>query len=241
MYPYHHSDYSGPFSATLRSGKFNPSAHIPIIRNIRKTPQTRYAKNHHICIMIFHAIKFAADAHAGQYRKGTCIPYISHPVNVMKTLCEQGCDDETITAGILHDTVEDTSVTLEMVEQHFGKRVARLVAGASEQDKITDKHLPEPEWKVRKQNTLNHLEQETDLALLMISCADKLDNARAILHDYREKGEELWSRFKAGKDEQKWYYSSLARVLVKQGNKHGNPLLKLALELENTVKEIFKP
>lgn len=191
--------------------------------------------------MIFTAIKFAADAHTGQYRKGTNIPYISHPVNVMKTLCQQGCDEETIAAGILHDVVEDTPVTLDMVEQHFGKRVARLVAGASEQDKITGKHLPEPDWKIRKQRSLLHLEQETDLSILMISCADKLDNARAILHDYREKGEELWSRFKAGKDEQKWYYSSLAGVLVKQGNEHGNPLLKMALELEHTVRQIFRP
>src|SRR5665647_24789 len=73
--------------------------------------------------MVFKAIKFVADAHQGQYRKGTNIPYISHLMNVMKILCENGCDKEIITAGILHDVVEDTSVTIEQVERLFGKRV----------------------------------------------------------------------------------------------------------------------
>ena len=86
--------------------------------------------------MVFKAIKFVAEAHQGHYRKGTSIPYISHLMNVMKILIEIGCDKEIITAGILHDVIEDTSVTPEQVERVFGKRVATIVAGASEPEHI---------------------------------------------------------------------------------------------------------
>ena len=78
--------------------------------------------------MIFRAIKFAADAHEGHYRKGTNIPYISHLMNVMKILCENNCSDEVVVAGILHDVVEDTPITIEQVERKFGKTVADMVA-----------------------------------------------------------------------------------------------------------------
>ncbi len=189
--------------------------------------------------MIFRAIKFVAEAHEGHYRKGTTIPYISHLMNVMKILCENNCETEVIVAGILHDVVEDTPVTIEVVERKFGKRVAEVVAGASEPEK-TEKNVQwKASWKERKQNSIDYLQHTTNLDKLLVSCADKLDNSRAILQDYRELGEVFWTRFNAGKEDQKWYYQSLAEVFIQRGQDFGNPLLKIARELDKTIRDIF--
>ena len=87
--------------------------------------------------MIFEAIRFAAEAHSGQYRKGTNIPYISHLINVMKILCENNCKEEIIVAGVLHDVLEDTPVKVEELEANFGTEVAFLVIGATETEKLS--------------------------------------------------------------------------------------------------------
>ena len=190
--------------------------------------------------MIFRAIKFVAEAHEGHYRKGTKIPYISHLMNVMKILCENDCDTEVVVAGILHDVVEDTPVTIELVERKFGKRVAQVVAGASEPDKIQKDTQWKASWKERKQHTIEYLRTTKDIDKLLVSCADKLDNAKSILQDYHELGESFWTRFNAGKEEQMWYYQSLATVFVERGNYFGDPLLKIAKQLDETTKAIFK-
>jgi len=100
--------------------------------------------------MIFKAIEFAAKAHAGQYRKGTRVPYLVHPLNVAKILIDSGCSDVVAVAGILHDTVEDTPITLDEIRKHFGQAVAELVAGASEPDKSDT-------WENRKKHTIEYL------------------------------------------------------------------------------------
>ena len=100
--------------------------------------------------MIFKAIEFAARAHSGQYRKGTKIPYIVHPLGVAKLLIEHGCPDHIVIAGILHDTTEDTPVTLEQIKDIFGLAVAALVEEASEPDKSDT-------WENRKKSTIQVL------------------------------------------------------------------------------------
>jgi len=155
--------------------------------------------------MVFRAIKFVAEAHQGQYRKGTNIPYISHLMNVMKILCETGCDKEIITAGILHDVVEDTSVTIDQVERIFGKRVAFMVAGASEPEHMRGGHYETTSWRLRKQHTIEFVSRKAMVEQLLVSCADKLDNAEAIRQDYLLKGDKLWERFNAPKADQQWY------------------------------------
>ena len=151
--------------------------------------------------MVFRAIKFVAEAHQGQYRKGTNIPYISHLINVMKILCENGCDKEIITAGILHDVVEDTSVTLEKVERLFGKRVATMVTGASEPEHMRNGKDGKTSLRLRKQHTIEFVAREAMLEQLLVSCADKLDNAEAIKQDFDQIGEKLWERFNAPKSD----------------------------------------
>ncbi|MGB3453115.1 MAG: HD domain-containing protein [Moheibacter sp.] len=190
--------------------------------------------------MIFRAIKFVAEAHEGHYRKGTNIPYISHLTNVMKILCENGCGQEVIVAGILHDAVEDTPVSLDVIKLKFGDRVAELVAAVSEKEKLETGNQEEAGWKERKQHTIDSLQKTDSVDKLLVSCADKLDNTRAILQDYRKLGNQLWTRFNAGKEEQKWYYQSLAEVFVTRGNEFGEPLKNIANEMKSTVDLIFE-
>jgi len=189
--------------------------------------------------MVFRAIKFVAEAHQGQYRKGTNIPYISHLMNVMKILCENGCDKEIITAGILHDVVEDTSVTLEKVERLFGKRVATMVTGASEPEHMRKGKDGKTSWRLRKQHTIEFIMHEATLDQMLVTCADKLDNAEAIRQDFARIGEKIWERFNAPKSDQQWYYTSLAAAFDQRSTEFGEPLSKLSQELTSTINEVF--
>ena len=190
--------------------------------------------------MVFQAIKFVAEAHKGQYRKGTNVPYISHLVNVMKILCEIGCSEEVIVAGILHDVLEDTDISIEQVEKEFGQGVAELVRGASEPAAIRNGIDEKLSWRARKEHTLHFLAHEASCNQLLVTCADKLDNSINIKHDYETIGDEFWERFNAEKSEQKWYYSSIATVIERRGKEFGDPLNSLSIRLKNTVSEIFE-
>ena len=154
--------------------------------------------------MIFRAIEFAVRAHRDHYRKGTRIPYIVHPLNVAKILIEYGCPEDVVAAGILHDTTEDTPVTLEEIRKEFGDRVAKLVEEASEPDKSDT-------WEHRKNHTIGYL-KTAPVDVLILSCADKLDNVKSINEDVEKDGESVWGRFNRPKDDQKWYYRSLVEV-----------------------------
>lgn len=176
---------------------------------------------------VFDAILFAAKAHIGHYRKATRIPYILHPLGVAKILIEQGLQDEVVIAGILHDTVEDTPVTIEQIRRKFGKKVARLVEGASEPDKSDT-------WENRKKHTIEHL-KKASLNLLYVSCADKLDNIRSMIQDHKKVGEKLFGRFNRPKAQQKWYYTSLAKVFLSR--KRNDPLF---VEFDKAVRQLFR-
>jgi (p)ppGpp synthase/HD superfamily hydrolase len=172
------------------------------------------------------AIIFAAKAHQGQTRKSTDIPYITHPFAVGMLLQKEKCTDAVIAAGILHDTLEDTSATYEELTEHFGASIANLVRAASE----PDKSLP---WKERKQHTIDTL-KETSLEEIQIITADKLHNLRSIRADLEVSGEKTWDRFKRGRQEQHWYYSSIVNELAPRQNEFG-----LIRELEIEVREVF--
>lgn len=152
---------------------------------------------------IHRAIEFAAIKHREQVRKGTNIPYIVHPMEVMQILTAEGCAEDLIIAGLLHDTVEDTDTEIEEIEEQFGAHVAALVAAESEDKSKT--------WEERKQHTLDYLstcgEEEA------ICCfADKLSNMTSIAEDYERIGEKVWERFRRGKEQEAWYYRGIAEA-----------------------------
>ena len=176
--------------------------------------------------IVDQAINFAAMAHNGQTRKSTSIPYITHPFAVGMLLRKMKCAEEVIAAGILHDTLEDTSTTFDDLAKHFGIRVAKLVLAASEQDKS----LP---WKERKQHTIDDL-PHAYIEEIQIITADKLHNLRSIRTDIEQDGENVWDRFNRGKLDQHWYYSSIVKALIPRKKE-----CKLIAELEREVKAVF--
>ena len=180
--------------------------------------------------MISMAIEVALKAHQNQFRKGTEIPYITHPIAVGIILAKAGCSDEVIAAGILHDTVEDTPIALDQLRDTFGDKVAKIVKGASE----PDKSLP---WEERKQHTLNFLKLASQ-EVRFVALADKLDNIRAIAADYKKQGEKLWDRFRRGKELQKWYYQGLLDVL--QDDSADASYKALYGQFEQFVTEVFE-
>ena len=176
---------------------------------------------------IFQAMEFAQSAHRGQYRKGTKLPYIIHPLGVMEILLRENAPEEVVIAGILHDTLEDTATTAEELEQNFGKRVKELVLAATEPEH-------DAPWETRKQHTIEFIKNITDEEVLLLSCADKLHNLNSMIEDYARIGDELWHRFKRGKNEQKWYYEALAKAYTSHNLPH--PIFK---EYSHKVDQFF--
>ncbi|MBI4769356.1 MAG: bifunctional (p)ppGpp synthetase/guanosine-3',5'-bis(diphosphate) 3'-pyrophosphohydrolase, partial [Chloroflexi bacterium] len=112
---------------------------------------------------------------------------------------------EVVAAGLLHDTVEDTDVTLAELRARFGPRVAAIVEGCSE----PDKRWP---WQQRKQYTIDSL-REASLEVKLVSAADKLNNLRAIRTEWEAMGEAVWDRFHEGREQQEWYYRNVSASL----------------------------
>ena len=154
--------------------------------------------------LLHESIVFANKAHKGQLRKGTDIDYISHPMEVMQILTAMRADDDLIIAGVLHDTIEDTSTTVEELAEKFGHDIAALVDHHSQ-----DKTQP---WKERKAAVIDELER-ADKRTKMLVLADKVSNLRSMYSNYQEVGEQLWERFNAPKEEQGWYYSKIHDAL----------------------------
>lgn len=155
------------------------------------------------------AVLFATTYHAGQVRKGTERPYITHPLEVMTILNHMKADINLLIAGLLHDTVEDTDATIEDIANEFGDDVAMLVGGHSE-----DKSLS---WEGRKAAAVEHV-RNADIRTKLLVMADKVSNLRTMYADYKMVGEALWERFNAPKELQSWYYSEVQDALEEMQN-----------------------
>lgn len=155
------------------------------------------------------AIIFASTLHDGDFRKGTDIPYIVHPMEAVAIASSITDDAEVIAAAALHDVVEDAGVTKDKLEKTFGKRIADIVDAESE-NKRPDKN-PTETWKIRKEEAIAHIKGSDDIAIKIVALSDKLANLRAIYKDKEAIGDKIWERFNV-KDpmEHKWYYSAMA-------------------------------
>ena len=161
--------------------------------------------------LLDRAIVFAVNAHAGTERRGKGYPYIVHPMEAMAIVATMTADQELLAAAALHDTVEDTDVTVEQLRAEFGERIASLVA--DESDVMPAGMTEEASWHQRKQAAIDRLSRASRDAK-MVALGDKLSNMRAIARDYAELGDALWCRFHA-KDpkEHEWHYRGLADAL----------------------------
>src|SRR2546421_6101940 len=131
------------------------------------------------------ALIYATRIHGGQLRKKTRIPYIAHILGVCAIAMEYGANETEAIAALLHDAVEDCggAKRLRDIERKFGKAVAKIVAGCTDTDET-----PKPPWRARKEAYVAHLKQAS-ASTRLVSAADKVHNARAILRDLREQGD----------------------------------------------------
>ena len=161
--------------------------------------------------LVSEAIAFAVNAHDGMRRKKSEAPYILHPMEAAVIVGSMTDDQNLIAAAALHDVVEDAGVTIEEVEEKFGKRVRELVESETE-DKRAELP-PSDTWRIRKEESLSVLKNTEDIAVLMVWLGDKLANMRAIYRDWKIEGDAMWQRFNQ-KDvkEQAWYYGSIVKL-----------------------------
>ena len=157
------------------------------------------------------AIEFAARAHDGMSRKKDPAPYVLHPLEAAVIVGSMTDDQDIISAALLHDVVEDTPLTIEDIEKNFGPRVKALVESETE-DKRADLP-PENTWQIRKEESLEELENCNDIAVQMLWLGDKLSNMRSFYRIWKNEGDSMWQAFNQ-KDPvlQKWYYSKVAEL-----------------------------
>jgi (p)ppGpp synthase/HD superfamily hydrolase len=181
------------------------------------------------------AVDYARQLHT-EYRKGTDIPYMAHLLGVTALVMGEagGCvvvTEDMLIAALLHDAVEDHGgmPRLREIEGRFGADVSRMVAALS--DTFAEDHGEKEGWEERKNNYLVRLRGEPD-DVLLISAADKLYNAKAILDDFNEIGAAVFDRFKRGAKEQLWYFDELLKVF------RAHPSNRIVNELERVVQEL---
>ena len=161
--------------------------------------------------LLDRAIIFAVHAHHNTERRGKGFPYIVHPMEAVEIVATITPDQELLAAAALHDTVEDTDVTVEQLRAEFGERIAHLVA--SESDEMPEGISEEDSWHDRKQAAINRLAAASHDAKI-VAMGDKLSNMRAIARDYKVKGDELWNIFHVkDKSSHEWHYRGLAASL----------------------------
>lgn len=156
------------------------------------------------------ALDLAIQAHQGQVRKSTTIPYISHPMAVASIALEFGATEDQAIAALLHDAIEDGGIQYaNIIKAQFGDHVHNLVQGCT--DGTPDASGKKAPWLERKTAYLHHLEAASD-EVLLVSCSDKLHNARAIVSDLINEGPSVFSRFSSTTEQTLWYYRQLAMI-----------------------------
>ncbi|GFI23828.1 bifunctional (p)ppGpp synthase/hydrolase RelA [Lachnospiraceae bacterium] len=161
---------------------------------------------------LYRAYTYAAEAHAGQLRKKTKIPYIAHIITTMNYAIELTNDIEVLQAAILHDTVEDTEVTLDDLKKEFGDRVTCLVETETENKR---RNIPASQtWEIRKRETIEHLKRAS-LDTKVIVLADKTANLESIVKEQRHIEGNIWTKFnQPDKAKQEWYFRAVREQLT---------------------------
>jgi (p)ppGpp synthase/HD superfamily hydrolase len=165
----------------------------------------------HLSEKYSEAVGYAASAHAEQVRKGTNIPYISHPIAVSALVVEHGGNEVQAIAALLHDVLEDCGAHhAPVIAERFGSEVLKIVEALT--DGVPDENGDKADWRKRKELYLAHLEN-ADPDVVIVSACDKLHNAIAIADDHSLIGEAVFERFSQPKCSTVWYYKELARVI----------------------------
>lgn len=184
------------------------------------------------------ALLYASNLHSRQIRKGTTIPYISHLIAVSSLVLEYGGTETEAIAALLHDSLEDCGPQHEApIRRLFGDTVAGIILSCTDGTPDTNGH--KAPWRERKEHYLQHLATTDDSARLVSAC-DKLHNIRCISRDYREQGESVFTRFKAGQDGTFWYYRALTDTFLQFKTPPARELDRELLDLEATLRAALK-
>lgn len=182
--------------------------------------------------LLCQATRLAAQAHDGAYRKGGRAPYLLHVMETAEIVGTMTEDEDVLAAAVLHDVLEDTSVTEEELRETVGGHVTELVLAVSENKRR--EQPAEMTWSLRKQESVERLLKEPRLEVKMIALGDKLSNIRALQRDYGILGEQVWERFNnKSKAEQGWYYQAVTDALQDLN------VYPVWHELANLVWEVF--
>lgn len=149
---------------------------------------------------IEQAAQIALRAHTGQVRKNDGSPYVIHPYLVALLLTSYDFPEQVIAAGLVHDVLEDTGVSVEELTAAVGGEVVALVQEVSEQ-----KELP---WEERKKKYIARI-RDASSEVKAVSIADKIHNAQSMLRTHESEGSKLWSVFNRGRTEQLWFMHAL--------------------------------
>ena len=164
---------------------------------------------------IERAVQYATEAHQGQKRKLSEMPYILHPLEAASITSRLTHDEDVVCAALLHDVVEDTGRSIGEIERLFGSRVAELVVSETENKRTN--LPPASTWRIRKEETLAHLRETSDRAVKILWLADKLSNMRSVYNAYLRRGDDIWQDFnEKDKEKQRWYYESVAAALAEE-------------------------
>lgn len=162
--------------------------------------------------IINQALTTVTLAHKDQYRKGEeKIPYVTHLVAVAEILAKYTYDESIICAGLLHDTIEDTSVTYEQIESQFGSKIATIVRDVSE-DTSNKEGNEKGSWRERKEGYINHLKVATQEAL-MVCAADKIHNLRSMIEGYQRDGKAFFEAFNSPAETKLAFYHNILRII----------------------------
>jgi (p)ppGpp synthase/HD superfamily hydrolase len=178
------------------------------------------------------ALRLAARLHRSQTRKGSDLPYITHPVHVSVILLRHGFSTEVAIAGLLHDVVEDQEYALGPIKEQFGAQVAEIVAALSECKE--DAQGAKRPWETRKREALEHMRQAS-LEAVAVKVADALHNAQCFVLDLRREGPTLWKHFNRGPEAQWDYYRKLLQIARERLENH--PLVD---ELTDAVQALVQ-
>lgn len=160
--------------------------------------------------LIEKAARIAIVAHKEQKRKSDNFPYIIHPFMVAMILMRYNFSDTVIAAGLVHDTVEDTSVSLKEISEELGSEVAEIVMKVSEESKGVA-------WEDRKRAYIEAIRKSPE-EVKAVSLADKIHNITNMIEAYKREGEEFWKNFSRGKADQVWFAQELLKMFSEGWN-----------------------
>ncbi len=179
------------------------------------------------------ALVFATTLHGDQRRKVSGVPYVAHLLGVAAVALDYGANEEQAIAALLHDAIEDQggAAAREEIRRRFGQAVVEIVDGCTDADTV-----PKPPWRQRKEAYIEHL-HGADVSVHLVSACDKLHNLRALLQEYRLRGESLWGHFRGGREGTLWYYRAVVEALTQSGT--APPMVRsLIEELDRTVSQL---